>query len=71
MLLRKTYLRKEKKYTILIFGRFNYYGIYFFSANYKNKKLALIAIYNKLLKLVYGVVKTAVLCQANYCKKIA
>jgi transposase len=37
----------------------------------KNKKLALIAVCNKLLKQVFGVVKTGVLYQDNFCKKIA
>lgn len=37
----------------------------------KNKKLALIAVCNKLLKQVFGVVKSGVLYQDNFCKKIA
>jgi transposase len=43
----------------------------FFSSNYKNKKLALIAVCNKLLKQVFGVVKTGLAYQDNFCKKIA
>jgi transposase len=37
----------------------------------KNKKLAIIAVCNKLLKQVFGVVKTGVLYQDNFCKKVA
>ncbi len=40
-------------------------------ANGKNKKLALIAVCNKLLKQVFGVVKSGVLYQDNYQKNIA
>jgi transposase len=37
----------------------------------KNKKLAVIAVCNKLLKQVFGVVKSGKLYQDNFCKKIA
>jgi transposase len=37
----------------------------------KNKKLALIAVCNKLLKQVFGVVKSGTLYQDDFCKKIA
>lgn len=40
-------------------------------ANGKNKKLALIAVCNKLLKQVFGVVKSGVLYQDNYQKNMA
>lgn len=40
-------------------------------ANGKNKKLALIAVCNKLLKQVFGVVKSGVLYQDNYPKNMA
>lgn len=40
-------------------------------ANGKNKKLAIIAVCNKLLKQVFGVVKSGVLYQDNYKKNIA
>jgi hypothetical protein len=41
----------------------------FFSTNYKNKKLALIAVCNKLLKQIFGIVKTAVLPKPMQNKK--
>lgn len=37
----------------------------------KNKKLAIIAVCNKLLKQVFGVVKSGILYQDNFCKKTA
>jgi transposase len=37
----------------------------------KNKKLAIIAVCNKLLKQVFGVVQSGVLYQDNFCKKTA
>ena len=37
----------------------------------KNKKLAIIAVANKLLKQVFGVVKNECLFDRNYYKKIA
>ena len=37
----------------------------------KNKKLALIAVCNKLLKQVFAVVKSGVLFDKNYLQKIA
>jgi transposase len=37
----------------------------------KNKKAAIIAVCNKLLKQVFGVVKSGVLYQDNFCKKVA
>jgi len=37
----------------------------------KNKKLALIAVCNKLLKQVYGVVKSDTIFDNNYLQKIA
>ena len=37
----------------------------------KNKKLAVIAVANKLLKQVFGVVRTETLFDRNYFKKIA
>jgi transposase len=37
----------------------------------KNKKAAIIAVCNKLLKQVFGVVKSGILYQDNFCKKIA
>ena len=40
-------------------------------ANGKNKKLAVIAVCNKLLKQVMGVVKSGVLFDKNYLAKTA
>jgi transposase len=40
-------------------------------AKEKNKKLAIIAVANKLLKQVFGVVKNETLFDRNYYKKIA
>ena len=37
----------------------------------KNKKLAIIAVCNKLLKQVFGVVKSGILYQDDYYKNIA
>ena len=37
----------------------------------KNKKLAIIAVANKLLKQVFGVVKNECLFDRNYYKKVA
>jgi transposase len=37
----------------------------------KNKKLAIIAVCNKLLKQVFAVVKSGVMYQDNYSKNIA
>ncbi len=37
----------------------------------KNKKMAIIAVCNKLLKQVFGVVKSGVLYQDDFCKKVA
>ena len=37
----------------------------------KNKKLAVIAVANKLLKQVFGVVRTGTLFDRNYYEKIA
>ena len=37
----------------------------------KNKKLAIIAVCNKLLKQVFGVVQSGILYQDNFCKKTA
>ena len=37
----------------------------------KNKKIAIIAVCNKLLKQVFGVVKSGILYQDDYYKNIA
>ena len=37
----------------------------------KNKKLAIIAVCNKLLKQVFGVIKSGILYQDDYYKNIA
>jgi transposase len=37
----------------------------------KNKKLAIIAVFNKLLKQVFSMVKSVVLYQDNFYKKTA
>jgi len=40
-------------------------------ANGKNKKLAIIAVCNKLLKQVFEVVKSGALFERNYLQKVA
>jgi hypothetical protein len=37
----------------------------------QKKKLAIIAVCNKLLKQVFGVIQSGVLYQDNFCKKTA